>query len=59
MVTSNSEAAIRFYQELGFTRTGRTEPYPNDPRGTEYEMWRTPQTIGYCVAATFAVDGLA
>src|SRR5947207_5067515 len=26
MVTSNNEAAILFYQGLGFTRTGRTEP---------------------------------
>ena len=28
MVTSNNEPAIRFYQRLGFTETGRTEPYP-------------------------------
>ena len=40
MVTSNNEPAIRFYQRLGFTRTGRTEPYPNDPGVTEYEMSR-------------------
>lgn len=38
MVTSNNESAIRFYQRLGFTRTGRTEPHPNDPAVTEYEM---------------------
>jgi ribosomal protein S18 acetylase RimI-like enzyme len=40
MVTSNNEPAIRFYQRLGFTRTGRTEPYPNDPAVIEYEMSR-------------------
>ena len=31
MVTSNNETAIRFYERLGFTHTGLTEPYPNDP----------------------------
>jgi ribosomal protein S18 acetylase RimI-like enzyme len=40
MVTSNNEPAIRFYQRLGFSRTGRTEPYPNDPDVIEYEMSR-------------------
>jgi ribosomal protein S18 acetylase RimI-like enzyme len=40
MVTSNNEAAIRFYEQLGFTRTGRTEPYPNDSALSEYEMSR-------------------
>ena len=40
MVTSNNESAIRFYERLGFTRTGRTEPYPNDPAVIEYEMSR-------------------
>ena len=39
-VTSNNEPAIRFYQRLGFTRTGRTEPYPNDPTIIEHEMLR-------------------
>jgi ribosomal protein S18 acetylase RimI-like enzyme len=39
-VTSNNEPAIRFYERLGFTRTGRTEPYPNDPAVLEYEMSR-------------------
>jgi len=38
MVTSNNAAAIRFYERLGFTKTGRTEPYPNDPSVCEYEM---------------------
>lgn len=38
MVTSNNGSAIRFYERLGFTKTGRTEPYPNDPAVFEYEM---------------------
>lgn len=40
MVTSNNEPAIRFYERLGFTRTERTEPYPNDPAVIKYEMSR-------------------
>ena len=40
MVTYNNEPAILFYQHLEFTRTGRTEPYPNDPALIEYEMSR-------------------
>jgi len=38
MVTSGNLAAISFYERLGFTKTGRTEPYPNDPALIEYEM---------------------
>src|SRR5215813_7561728 len=38
MVTSNNDPAIRFYERLGFSKTGRTEPYPNDPALIEYEM---------------------
>ena len=38
MVTSNNEAAIAFYQRLGFAMTGYTEPYPNDPALIEHEM---------------------
>ena len=38
MVTSSNEPAMQFYQRLGFSRTGRTEPYPNDPALIEYEM---------------------
>src|SRR5579859_3992569 len=41
MVTSNNEPAIHFYQRLGFSKTGRMEPYPNDPAILEYEMSRT------------------
>jgi ribosomal protein S18 acetylase RimI-like enzyme len=40
MVTSVNESAIRFYDRLGFSRTGHTEPYPNDPSIVEYEMSR-------------------
>lgn len=40
MVTSNNASAIRFYKQLGFIRTGRTVPYPNDPAVIEYEMSR-------------------
>jgi ribosomal protein S18 acetylase RimI-like enzyme len=40
MVTSRNDAAMRFYERLGFKRTGRTEPYPNDPALVEYEMAR-------------------
>ena len=38
MVTSVNDSAIRFYERLGFTLTGCTEPYPNDPAILEYEM---------------------
>jgi ribosomal protein S18 acetylase RimI-like enzyme len=38
MVTSSNESAMQFYQRLGFSRTGRTEPYPNDHALIEYEM---------------------
>jgi ribosomal protein S18 acetylase RimI-like enzyme len=37
-VTSNNAAAISFYQRLGFTMTGRTEPYRNDPTLLDCEM---------------------
>ena len=40
MVVSNNQSAIVFYERLGFTRTGRTEPYPNDSVLLEYEMSR-------------------
>jgi|SRR5215469_9577678 len=40
MVVGNNDSAIRFYERLGFSRTGRTQPYPNDPGLIEYEMSR-------------------
>ena len=40
MVVCNNQSAILFYERLGFTMTGRTEPYPNDPALMEYEMSR-------------------
>jgi len=41
MVVSTNNPAIRFYEQLGFAKTGRTDPYPNDPSLVEYEMSRT------------------
>ena len=38
MVTNSNHAAIEFYKRNGFTMTGNTEPYPNDPALFEYEM---------------------
>jgi ribosomal protein S18 acetylase RimI-like enzyme len=38
MVTNINLSAIAFYHRLGFTKTGRTEPYPNDPTLIEYQM---------------------
>jgi ribosomal protein S18 acetylase RimI-like enzyme len=38
MVTNTNLSAIAFYERLGFTKTGHTEPYPNDPDLIEYEM---------------------
>jgi ribosomal protein S18 acetylase RimI-like enzyme len=38
MATDYSQTAIHFYQRLGFSMTGRTEPYPNDPALLEFEM---------------------
>lgn len=40
MVTSVNPTATKFYERLGFVRTGRTEPYPNDAAVIEYEMAR-------------------
>lgn len=38
MITSVNDSACLFYECLGFRRTGRTAPYPNDPNVIEYEM---------------------
>ena len=40
MVTSTNEVAIKFYERLGFSMTGRNEPFSNDPALTEYDMSR-------------------
>lgn len=40
MVTSVNDSAIEFYKSIGFVMTGKTEPYPNDPKIVEYEMAR-------------------
>lgn len=40
MVTSANKPAIALYEHLGFSLTGRSEPYPNDPALVEYEMSR-------------------
>jgi ribosomal protein S18 acetylase RimI-like enzyme len=45
-VTSCNDAAIGFYQRLGFTKTGNTEPYPNDPALLEFEMIRPIEKSG-------------
>ncbi len=39
-VVATNDSAIRFYHSLGFSMTGRTEPYPNDPALLELEMQR-------------------
>ena len=38
MVTSCNQDAMEFYRRIGFSMTGHTEPYPNDPALIEYEM---------------------
>jgi len=40
LVTSNNDGAIGFYERLGFAKTGKTEPHPNDPALVEFEMVR-------------------
>jgi len=39
-VTSNNDTAIAFYRSLGFSFTGATAPYPNDPDLFERHMSR-------------------
>jgi ribosomal protein S18 acetylase RimI-like enzyme len=46
MVTCSNDAAIRFYERLGFSMTGHTEPYPNDSALVEYEMSKALTTGG-------------
>jgi ribosomal protein S18 acetylase RimI-like enzyme len=41
LVTSNNDTAINFYQRLGFSLTGKTEPYRNDPSLFNYGMSRS------------------
>ena len=41
LVTSNNDSAIEFYQRLGFSLTGKTEPYRNDPALSNFEMIRS------------------
>jgi ribosomal protein S18 acetylase RimI-like enzyme len=43
-VTSNNSTAQAFYQKCGFTRTGITQPYQNDPALFEYEMAKAIQS---------------
>jgi GNAT superfamily N-acetyltransferase len=38
MVTSNNSTAMRFYERCGFSFTGTTGPYQNDPALFEFEM---------------------
>jgi ribosomal protein S18 acetylase RimI-like enzyme len=38
MVTGSNSSATNFYQRIGFSQTGRSEPYPNDPAILQYEM---------------------
>ncbi len=37
-VTTTNFPAVRFYERLGFARTGKVSPYPNDPSLQECEM---------------------
>lgn len=41
MVTFNNDIAVTFYRSLGFSFTGATVPYPNDPGLFEREMSRS------------------
>jgi ribosomal protein S18 acetylase RimI-like enzyme len=40
MVTSCNQDAMEFYRSIGFSMTGHTGPYPNDPALIEHEMSR-------------------
>lgn len=41
LVTSDNEAAIKFYEHLGFTMIGSIAPHANDPSLDDYEITRT------------------
>ncbi|HZA55291.1 MAG TPA: GNAT family N-acetyltransferase [Candidatus Udaeobacter sp.] len=41
IVTSNNDAAIKFYERLGFTLTGKADPYRNDPALNDLGMIRS------------------
>lgn len=43
MVASGNSGAIKLYRHAGFTETGRTQPYPNDPTLMEIEMSRSTE----------------
>lgn len=45
-VTSNNDVARRFYERLGFAKTGKMLPYPNDPALVEFEMIRSIEQGG-------------
>ncbi|HQY88991.1 MAG TPA: GNAT family N-acetyltransferase, partial [Tepidisphaeraceae bacterium] len=38
LVTDINVGAIKFYDQLGFEKSGKVEPYPNDPKLNEFEM---------------------
>lgn len=38
MVTGGNATAVSFYEQIGFTFTGTSGPYANDPAILEYEM---------------------
>ncbi|HYK37586.1 GNAT family N-acetyltransferase [Alloacidobacterium sp.] len=50
-VTCINKGAIEFYIRNGFAKTGRVQPYPNDPNVIEYEMATalTPPRTAYPV----------
>jgi len=41
ILTSNNATAIQFYERLGFTLTGKTAPYRNNPALNDLEMIRS------------------
>jgi uncharacterized glyoxalase superfamily protein PhnB/ribosomal protein S18 acetylase RimI-like enzyme len=56
-VTSNNGDATHFYERLGFTKTGNTIPYPNDPALIEFEMIRPIESNNFQtrITATLSV----